>query len=131
MIILSVCHAGIITRQVHRTTLSFTGLGFLNVINTNEDVDAESLREEVDEVVTENVSDSPEIKWRLGNLYHEWELSSAMMGSTWNQLMMKLFVAVPCQWHKMAQKTYWIVVVWWYCGVLDLVEQILLIESNT
>ncbi len=32
MIILSVCHAGVITRQVHRTTSSFTGLGFLNVI---------------------------------------------------------------------------------------------------
>ena len=32
MIILSVCHAGVVTHQVHRTTSSRKGLGFLNVI---------------------------------------------------------------------------------------------------
>ncbi len=32
MIILSVCHAGVVTHQVQRTTSSRKGLGFLNVI---------------------------------------------------------------------------------------------------
>ena len=32
MIILSVCHAGVVTHQVHRTTSSRKGFGFLNVI---------------------------------------------------------------------------------------------------
>jgi hypothetical protein len=32
MIILSVCHADVATRQVRRTTSSFAGLGFLNVV---------------------------------------------------------------------------------------------------
>ncbi len=32
MIILSVCHTGVATHQVHRTTSSQKGLGFLNVI---------------------------------------------------------------------------------------------------
>ncbi len=37
MIILSVCHAGVSTRQVHRTTSSRKGLGFLNVFKFYKD----------------------------------------------------------------------------------------------